>query len=250
MTDVGGNEASFDDLAADEHQYRTGYSSELFDELVVLGLTPGTTVLDIACGSGIASAPLVARGCKLTGVDPSAAMLACARTRVPEATFVLGSAEKLPFSDRYFDNAICAQAFHWFDQPRAFAEAIRVVKPGGNVAVWWKRLTHDAAIRAIRTAASDEVAVPSSKEVLGGSFGAYYGAAFRERRLRVLPFTWRTTVKTWVGYEHSRATARNAFGAKRDAYLKALERRLVKEAGSLDSTMIAPYMQYVYIGVV
>ncbi len=250
MTDVAANNGSFDDLAADYDQYRTGYSAELFDELVGLGVTPGTIVLDIACGNGIATAPLVARGCKLTGVDPSEPMLANARTRVPAATFVLGYAEKLPFGDNHFDHAICAQAFHWFDQPRAFEEAIRVVKPGGNVAVWWKRLTQDAAIRALRDSAYEEVGVAPPKDALGGSFRAYYGAAFSDRHLRVLPFTWRTTVKTWIGYEHSRATARNAFGDKRDAYLKALERRLVKEAGSLESAMIAPYMQYVYIGVV
>ena len=57
-------------------------------------------------------------------------------------------------------------------------------------------------------------------------------------------------MKTWAGCERSRARARNAFGAKRDAYLKALERRLVNEAGSLDSTTIVPDMQYVYNGVV
>ena len=68
--------------------------------------------------------------------------------------------------------------------------------------------------------------------------------------IAVLPFTWRTTVKTWVGDERSRARARNAFGAKRGAYLKALERRSVNEAGSLDSITIVPDMQDVYMGVV
>lgn len=57
-------------------------------------------------------------------------------------------------------------------------------------------------------------------------------------------------MKAWVGCERSRARARNAFGTKRGAYLKALERCLVNEAGSLDSITIVPDMQYVYIGVV
>jgi len=148
----GSKNASFDDLAKDYDTYRTGYSIERFDELVNFGLSPGKTALDIGCDSGIASIPLAARGCVLTGVDPSEPMLVNARLRVPEGKVVVGSAEKLSLADRAFDHAICAQAFHWFDQPRAFGEAIRVVKPGGVAAVWWKILTHDAAIRAIRDA--------------------------------------------------------------------------------------------------
>lgn len=249
MADVASKkDASFDDLAADYDRFRTGYSSELVDELVSFGLTGGATVLDIGCGNGIASAPFVTRGCKVTGVDPSRPMLDKARERVPEGTFVVGPAEALPFGDDSFNHAICAQAFHWFDQPKAFAEAIRVVKPGGIVAVWWKRLTQDAAIRAIRNAAYADAGVPVPSDPLGKSFGAFYAAPFSDRSIRVLPFIWRTTVKTWVGYERSRATARNALGEKREAYLQALEKRLVSEAGGADAAMIASYMQYVYIG--
>jgi len=244
----GSNRASFDDLAKDYDKFRTGYSTELFDELVDFGLSPGKMVLDIGCGNGIASVPLAARGSILAGVDPSEPMLVNARLRVPEGKFVVGSAEKLPFADRSFDHAICAQAFHWFDQSRAFAEAIRVVKPGGVVAVWWKILTHDAAIRAIRDAACADAELAPPKDVLGAAFKAFYAAPFFDRRLRVMPFVWRTTVKTWLGYERSRAKARNAFASKREAYLKALEKRLVREAGGADAAMIAPYMQYVYIG--
>jgi|GEM_PF-6315722 len=65
-----------------------------------------------------------------------------------------------------------------------------------------------------------------------------------------MPFIWRTTLKTWLGYERSRAQARNTFASKRIAYLKALEKRLVEEAGGPDAAMIASYMQYVYIGYV
>ena len=247
---VGSNNASFDDLAKDYDKYRTGYSTELFDELVNFGLSPGKSVLDIGCGNGIASVALAARGCVLTGVDPSEPMLVNARLRVPEGKFVVGSAENLPFADRTFDHAICAQAFHWFDQPRAFEETIRVVKPGGVVPVWWKVLTHDAAIRVIRDAACTDADLAPPKDVFGGAFKAFYAAPFSERSLRVMPFIWRTTVKTWVGYERSRAKARNAFASKREAYLKALEKRLVREAGGPDAAMIAPYMQYVYIGYV
>jgi ubiquinone/menaquinone biosynthesis C-methylase UbiE len=70
----------------------------------------------------------------LAGLDPSAAMLARARDAAPSARLVQARAEDLPWRDATFDRVFCVNALHHFaDRARFFAEARRVLKPGGGL---------------------------------------------------------------------------------------------------------------------
>jgi SAM-dependent methyltransferase len=91
-------------------------------------------VLDIGCGTGrfLAQLDEVA---KAWGVDRSPEMLEVARTRVGGAGLKLGSAEELPFKDGWFERATMWLVAHLVHRPRAFAEAARVLEPGGRFAV-------------------------------------------------------------------------------------------------------------------
>ena len=91
-------------------------------------------MLDIGCGTGrfLAQLDEVA---KAWGVDPSPQMLEVARSRVGSAGLKLGSAEELPFKDGWFERATMWLVAHLVDRPRAFAEAARVLEPGGRFAV-------------------------------------------------------------------------------------------------------------------
>jgi SAM-dependent methyltransferase len=91
-------------------------------------------VLDIGCGTGrfLAQLDEVA---KAWGVDRSPEMLEVARTRVGGAGLKLGSAEELPFKDGWFERATMWLVAHLVERPRAFAEAARVLEPGGRFAV-------------------------------------------------------------------------------------------------------------------
>src|SRR5581483_2726123 len=177
----------FDERAAEYDAYRTGYSRTLYDALGELGFAPGWHVLDVACGNGLASEPLLQRGMSVTGIDISEPMLEKARARVPQAEFVRGAAESLPFGRAEFHAAICAQAIHWMDQEKALAEMARVVRPGGRVAVWWKLLVPDEPLRALRAAAAEAVGTELPPDIMFGSFRAFYKHPFAERSLRVIP---------------------------------------------------------------
>lgn len=238
----------FNGLAANYERYRIGYSPELFTFLETVGLRRGATVLDAGCGTGLSMEPLVARGVKVTGIDPSSEMLAIAQAAVPDATVVAGSVEELPFGAASFDGAVCAQAFHWFDADRAFAELIRVVKPGGPVAVWWKILGSDEALRSHRTAACARAGIEPSADPLRGGFSAFYRAPFASRILRVMPFRARMSIDDWLGYESSRAIARDAYGDKRAAYIDALRHELVAAYGSPAARIDIRYTQFLYVG--
>jgi ubiquinone/menaquinone biosynthesis C-methylase UbiE len=91
-------------------------------------------VLDIGCGTGRFLAQL-AEVARAWGVDPSPEMLEVARSRAGSAGLKLGSAEQLPFKDGWFERATMWLVAHLVDRPRAFAEAARVLEPGGRFAV-------------------------------------------------------------------------------------------------------------------
>jgi SAM-dependent methyltransferase len=95
--------------------------------------------LDLCCGQGNVSEALLSRGCQVVGVDFSPAMLVFARQRARTATFIEADAQDLPFADAEFDLVVSNLGVcHIPDQPRALAEARRVLRPGGRFAmtVW------------------------------------------------------------------------------------------------------------------
>src|SRR5207244_1491887 len=118
----------FDSLLRDYERYRTGYSRGLID-LVLAQAPPGAHVLDLAAGTGLATRDLPAE--RTVACDVASAML----SRNPIPRKALARAEALPFRDASFGLVTAAQAFHWFDAPRALREMARVLAPGGVAAV-------------------------------------------------------------------------------------------------------------------
>ena len=106
----------------------------------LLGLGPGCTLLDVACGQGT-SAMWLARelGCKVTGVDYSVGNIASAGQAAANVglsarvRFLLADSESLPFTDSSFDAVICECSFCTFpDKLLAAREVFRVLRPGGR----------------------------------------------------------------------------------------------------------------------
>ena len=102
-------------------------------EPMLEGLRPGRA-LDAACGTGAVAQQLVARGHDVVGVDISEAMLSRARKAVPDARFLAGDLTDLPLPDRDVDHVVCSLALtHLSDLRPFFAEAARVMRPGGHL---------------------------------------------------------------------------------------------------------------------
>jgi SAM-dependent methyltransferase len=111
----------------------------------VSDVRPGHRVLDVACGTGVvarAAAARVGAAGEVTGVDRAPAMLEVAARLLPDATFQLGDAGRLPFVDGAFDRVLCQASLMFFpDAGAALAEMARVVAPDGRVGVQvWGRL--------------------------------------------------------------------------------------------------------------
>jgi SAM-dependent methyltransferase len=235
---------NFDDLADAYDRYRLGYTEELYDALFEYGLSQGARVLDIGTGTGLAAAVLIERGCVVTGIDPSERMLERARRRCPLGTFVVGTADALPWDAATFDAATSAQSFHWFDQRRALEEIERVVRPGGTVAVWWKALMRGDALTLLREQTATELGLDPPRSVLANGFEVFDASDLADRRLRVIPWIVKTRVDDYLGYERSRARAREAYGDRLETYFARLAERL----GPPESVLSLGYLHYLYLG--
>lgn len=147
----------FSGHAADYARYRPDYPEALFDFLA--GLPPARRrAWDCATGNGQAAAALSRRFDEVVATDASAKQIAAA---VPffGVTYRVAPAEASGLPDGSVDLVTAAQALHWFDRPRFWREAARVLVSGGVIAVWcydWLRV--DAAVDAVlRRLARDTV---------------------------------------------------------------------------------------------
>ena len=105
-------------------------------------IKPGQRVLDVACGTGILAreiAPRIGSAGRVVGVDPSPGMVAVAKQLAPAIGWREGVAESLPFPDQSFDAVVSQFGLMFFtDRRQALREMLRVLTPGGRlaVAVW------------------------------------------------------------------------------------------------------------------
>ncbi len=121
---------------------------------LLLGLTPGDGVLDVACGPGNFTrdfARSVGPTGLVVGIDASPTMLARAGhdTRETNVAYVRGNAVALPFRDASFDAVCCFAALHLFAEPWvALDHMTRVLTPGGRVAIFTSCRTRSTPMRA------------------------------------------------------------------------------------------------------
>lgn len=124
----------FTSVAADYASFRPTYPAALFAWLA--DIVPGRALAwDCAAGSGQASRGLAAHFERVIATDASAAQIAAAASH-PRVEYRVAPAEASGLPDGVVDLVTVAQALHWFDLDRFYAEARRVLKPGGVLAVW------------------------------------------------------------------------------------------------------------------
>ncbi len=116
------------------------YSRPAYDLVFArTGVGEETSLLDVACGSGLALMTAARRGATVAGIDASEALVLIARQRTPRADIRHGNMFVLPFPDRTFDIVTCFNGI-WAGCDKALIEARRVVRPGGYIALtfWGK----------------------------------------------------------------------------------------------------------------
>ncbi len=99
-----------------------------------VGVGPGVSLVDIACGSGLAVRHASASGATVSGIDAAASLVAVARNRTPSADLRLGSMFELPWPAGSFDAAVSINGI-WGGCEVALDEAFRVLRPGGRIGI-------------------------------------------------------------------------------------------------------------------
>jgi SAM-dependent methyltransferase len=118
--------------AADWAELAAGMSAPAWEAVAdATGAGRGMQVLDLGCG----------RGAAVSGIDAAEGMIAIARRDVPGGDFRVGAMENLPWDDDRFDLVTAFTALQFAaDLAAALAEAARVARPGGQVAICdWSR---------------------------------------------------------------------------------------------------------------
>ena len=167
--------------------------------VAVAGLGAGERELDVGAGTGDLARALAKAGPsgRVVALDLAPEMLARARTRADVAlSFVIGSAEALPFPDALFSCVVAGFAVRNFgDLPRALGDMRRVLRPGGRAVVLELSLPPSRPIRALHFFYLRRVA-PAIATVLGSSAEAY----------RYLP----ASIEAFLDPEHLAAALREA----------------------------------------
>ncbi|EGX54977.1 hypothetical protein SZN_35217 [Streptomyces zinciresistens K42] len=130
---------SFDAAAGQYAANRPSYPPALLDTVEELAGRPltGARVIDVGAGTGISTALLHDRGARVLAVEPGAGMAAQFRRGHPGLPLVRGSGDALPLASACADFVTYAQSWHWTDPAHSVPEALRVLRPGGALALWW-----------------------------------------------------------------------------------------------------------------
>jgi SAM-dependent methyltransferase len=234
----------FETAADDYEAARPGYPPDAVFWLVEqLGLGEEATLVDLAAGTGKLTrllAPLVGR---TIAVEPVAAMREKLHELLPRAEVLDGTAESMPLGSASVDAVTVAQAFHWFDSARAAAEILRVLRPGGRLALVWNRPGLDDPVQA----ALEELVSPHR-----GSTPWHLGSDWREEvegggLLRVVattqvPFTHDLSRDGLV----ARLASISFMAALPDAEKREAMRAAAELAAGLEEPIELPYVTELY----
>ena len=230
----------------------TGGAAEVYEDFFVpalfgawaapvadaLGLGPGLSLLDVACGTGVLAreaARRVVPGGRVVGLDRNAGMLAVARRIDPAVDWRSGQAEALPFPDGSFDAVGCQFGLMFFeDRVKALEEMWRVVKPGGRMAVTtWAAIEaspgYAAMLGLLERLFGSEVAAGLRAPYALGDAGELRDllstAGIGEARLETRPGTARfASIDAWVHTDVKGWTLADAIDDSQYAQLRAAAR--------------------------
>jgi SAM-dependent methyltransferase len=229
----------FDQVAAEYDRHRPTYPEQLIDlACETAGLERGDRVLEIGCGTGQLTRSLLARGLRVTAIEPGAQLAGLARQRLQgtgELELVNARLEDARLPHEHFRAAFSASAIHWIDPDVGWQRAADALVPDGTLA-----LIQYFGLDEPRTS-DDQQAVLSAMTAIApdiaGSWPRYREleatlAGVRERRENI------SDVWAWLGgYELARDYATDLFDDIQLAAAPTLMEHTAVELNALLGTM-------------
>lgn len=130
---------AFNRVADSYDRHRPAYPEQLIDRACeVAGLAPGDEVLEIGCGTGQLTRGLLARGLRVTAVEPGDRLIALARANLAgsgDVRFLNARLEDARLPHEQFAAVFSASAIHWVDPDVSWLRAAEALVPGGTLAL-------------------------------------------------------------------------------------------------------------------
>jgi SAM-dependent methyltransferase len=183
----------FSSRVADYVKYRPSYPPQVVDVCRhEMGMTPASIIADIGSGTGLSTELFLKNGNTVYAVEPNDDMRGAAEqllaSRYSNFRSINGAAETTTLGNASVDLIIAAQAYHWFDKAAASREFMRVLRPGGYIAIVWNdRKTdtspllagYDQLLRTLGTDYKQVSKTTTSVEDLQATFGVpFHRVAF------------------------------------------------------------------------
>lgn len=202
----------FDTIADRYDRHRPTYPDALVDRACEQ-LHPGAPVLEIGCGTGQLTRSLLARGLRVTAIEPGARLIARARIELEQAgelRFVNARLEDAPASRSRYRGAFSASAIHWVDPDISWRKLGAALVDGGTLALLSYfgfnepySVEDQQALRTVLATVAPEIVAdwPTHRDLQE----LLAGAAQRRQNI--------SEVWAWLsGYDVARSTASNLFG--------------------------------------
>ncbi len=129
----------FNEIADDYDRHRPAYPDALIDQAcAVAGIGAGAPVLEIGCGTGQLTRSLLARGLRVTAIEPGERLIARARDQLQDlgdVRFVNARLEVATLPRAHYGAVFCASAFHWIDPDVSWRMAANALLDGGTLAL-------------------------------------------------------------------------------------------------------------------
>lgn len=222
---------SFIDLFSDQAKLyaaaRPRYPDELFT-FIASRAPAHARAWDCGTGNGQAALSLARHFSEVLGSDPSAEQIAHA-TPKHNVRYSVQPAEATNFPDRHFDAVCVAQAIHWFDFDRFFAEVSRVAIPGAIFAAWgyaWFEISPE--FDAVFNTAVRDVIAPCWPEQSHYLWNGYREVPFPFTRIATPEFRIRVTwnFQQFLAYVLTWSAIRRCIAASGPEFFESAQRRL------------------------
>jgi SAM-dependent methyltransferase len=242
----------FDEVAELYDQYRPGYPDEVIEQIVTDSALPvGGRILEIGCGTGIATRLLAQRGYRILGIEQGANLAALAREKLrgyPRVSITVNTFEKWPPLERAFDLVFSAQAFHWIDKKIGYAKTAYVLKDSGCLALLWNMYPNpqgeifealNAVYREFAQEINNPVTISYQTLAKERELEIKRSGLFGPTKVSYYPWSQRYSVQQYLGLLNTYSDHLRLPEIRRKRLFKAVANVIEQHGGSIDKPYVA-----------
>jgi SAM-dependent methyltransferase len=239
---------SFDQVAREYEAARPGYPDALFDDLCeAAGAKPGSSVLEIASGTGKATRSLARRGLRVTCVEAGANLAAVAREVLAGLPIEIHVCRFEDWEEpaAAFDLAACGQAYHWIDPEVAGPKIARALRPGAPLGCFWNHVTDrvpwldDIYREVVPELDYDAILVPTEDRIAEQRARVEKGGSLEVVGVRRHPWTMRKTADEYVRLIDTYSEHRTLPTEKQARLYPAVREAIAAHGGVLERPVVA-----------